>query len=246
MNDCFIEYEMTGVRAFSTTRHGGVSTGAYSSFCPTEHGGNNPEDAGKDVEKLRGLLGIDNVVVPHQNHGDRIVRIDDACQHPSLEGVDALVTDSRGICLGVLTADCVPILLSDPVRHVVAAVHSGWRGTVKRILSKAVVFMREEYGSCPSDIEAVIGPCIGLDAFEVGQEVYDAFDEAAFAMEDIAVMYDKWHIDLRKACLMQMESLGVEKILTTEICTFTSHNDWFSARRLGRRCGRILNGIYML
>ncbi len=92
-----------------------------------------------------------------------------------LEGVDALVTDIPGYCLCVSTADCVPVLLYDTRKKVVAAIHAGWRGTVARIVEKTVSVMDNQYGSQGKDLIACIGPSISLEAFEVGDEVYDAF-----------------------------------------------------------------------
>ena len=168
-----------------------------------------------------------------------------------LEGIDALMTDLPDVCVSVSTADCIPVLLYDDVHHAVAAVHAGWRGTVSSIVRKTVERMEEVYHTDVNDVKAVIGPGISLDAFEVGDEVYDAFQSAGFPMMQIAKRYvlseekTKWHIDLWEANRWELLQSGVpfSHIHLSGICTY-SHNDrFFSARRAGIHSGRILNGI---
>ena len=143
------------------------------------------------------------------------------------------------------TADCIPILIYDEVHHAAAAVHAGWRGTVKRIAMKAVSAMRVTYGSRPEDLTAVIGPGISLEAFEVGDEVYEEFASAGFCMADISRRYDKWHIDLPECNRSQLSAAGVSDIRMTGICTYNNSADFFSARRLGVASGRIFTGIIL-
>jgi YfiH family protein len=165
-----------------------------------------------------------------------------------LQEKDAVITDIPDVCLCVSTADCLPVLLYDSVREVVAAVHAGWRGTVGRIVAHTLQVMREHYGTQAVDVHAIIGPCISLKAFEVGIEVYEAFEQAGFDMEQIAHWHpekEKYHIDLPAANRLQLLAEGVpeEQIHDSAICTYSQHEDFFSARRLGIRSGRILNGI---
>ena len=165
-----------------------------------------------------------------------------------LTSVDAICTNVAGCAVCVSTADCVPILLYDMRHQAVAAIHSGWRGTVKRILTHSLRRMNELYGTEGKDLLAAIGPSISLESFEVGDEVYEAFDEARFDMRQIATFDDearKYHIDLWKANTMQLDTFGVpnNQIQVSGICTYRSHEDFFSARRLGKDSGRILSGI---
>lgn len=191
------------------------------------------------------------VVQPHQTHGCTVVQVTDPdTSREDLEGVDALVTDVPGLAIGVRTADCIPVLLYDPVRKAVAAVHAGWRGTVGHISSKAIDTMARLYGTRPEDLKAVIGPGIGPDSFQVGQEVADSFLDAGFPACLIADCGPKGagmagglHIDLWRANAWLLEEAGVRDIHTAGICTY-SHNDmFFSARREGMKCGRIINAI---
>ncbi len=205
-----LEYNMgEGIRAFSTTREGGVGTETYAGFNITHYCGDNPEAVVQNRAFLCAELAIsDNrLLLPHQTHGCEVLCIDETFlalspgeQTALLYGKDAVVTDISRLCIGVSTADCVPVLLYDAVKGVVAAVHAGWRGTVARIVEKVLETMQERYGCSLADVKAVIGPSISLNAFEVGDEVYDAFALAQFPMEKIARKYcNKWHIDLWEA-----------------------------------------------
>ena len=106
------------------------------------------------------------VIQGHQVHGTRVAIIDRPWMtREELEGYDAFITNLPGVAIGVRTADCVPVLLHDPVRRAVAAIHAGWKGTVLHIVQAAVDALRQEYGCSPSDLKAVIGPSIGPDSF---------------------------------------------------------------------------------
>lgn len=121
------------------------------------------------------------VVQAHQVHGDRVAMVTSAgTTREELEGYDALVTDVPGVAIGARTADCIPVLMYDPVRRVVAAVHSGWKGTVLKIAAKTLAVMASKYATRAADIIAVIGPGIGPDSFQVGPEVAEAFLAAGF------------------------------------------------------------------
>jgi YfiH family protein len=166
-------------------------------------------------------------------------------------GADAVITDLKQTCIGVSTADCIPVLLHDTKHGVIAAIHAGWRGTVAMIVCKAIDMMRKVYGSSAEDMNAIIGPGISLDAFEVGDEVYEAFKEVGFLMQKIARRYPtadgrtKWHLDLWEANSLLLQECGVERerIEIAGVCTFTRHTEFFSARRLGINSGRIFSGI---
>ena len=177
-----------------------------------------------------------------------------------LEGVDAVMTNIPGMCIGVSTADCIPVLLYDEEHHAAAAIHAGWRGTQARIVHKAVQEMHMAYQTDLAKLKAVIGPGISLDNFEVGDEVYAAFEQAAFDMstiaeerikrnpnaEDPAKAFErKWHINLPLANIQMLTHNGVDEanILNTGICTFDNADNYFSARRLGIESGRIYTGI---
>ena len=236
----------TGVTAFSTTRQGGCSTGNYAAFNINGYCGDDEVHIAANKVALCSLLGIDSnrLVMPHQVH-DCVVRRIDGPQQGVIEGVDAVMTDVPQLCIGVSTADCIPVLLYDSIHRAVSAVHAGWRGTVLRIVQKAVEAMRDTYGTAPADLQAVIGPGISLDSFEVGDEVYNQFLSAGFDMQPISRRDAKWHIDLPMCNRLQLMEAGIpsNNIQMTNICTYQQYDRYFSARRLGIQSGRIYTGI---
>ena len=236
----------TGVTAFSTTRQGGCSTGNYAAFNINGYCGDDEVNIAANKVALCGLLGIDSnrLVMPHQVH-DCVVRRIDGPQQGVIEGVDAVMTDVPQLCIGVSTADCIPVLLYDSTHRAVSAVHAGWRGAVLRIVQKAVEAMHDTYGTAPADLQAVVGPGISLDSFEVGDEVYDQFLSAGFDMQPISRRDAKWHIDLPMCNRLQLMEAGIpsNNIQMTNICTYQQYDRYFSARRLGIQSGRIYTGI---
>ena len=259
MKDCIkLDYLANNDRlvAFSTTRHGGQSKGAYASMNVNRYCGDRMEDVEANKVLLCNHLRIDDkhLVMPHQIHHTQVrvvtpemLNLDARVRKTLLNGVDALVTGEAGICIGVSTADCIPVLLHDDVNHVVAAIHAGWRGTLANIVNRTVDTMILNFGTNPQQMEAFIGPGISVEKFEVGDEVYEQFSLAGFDMERIARRYDKWHIDLKRCNQLQLEQLGVDRqrIKVSPICTYSQNEDFFSARRQGTLCGRIFSGIMM-
>lgn len=244
------------VTAFSTQRQGGVSSGTYAEMNINGYCGDRPEDIAVNRHLLAEKLHIEpnRLIMPHQTHKDKMRRIDPDFfnlsseeREATLEGIDAVSTDLHDVCIGVSTADCIPILLYDPEHHAAAAVHAGWRGTVMRIVEKSIRQMTLDYGTRPELLEAVIGPGISQEAFEVGDEVYDAFREAGFPMSEIARKQERWHIDLWAANYLQLENCGlrINHIQVSGICTYRHCEEYFSARRLGIASGRIFTGIIL-
>lgn len=197
------------------------------------------------------------VVMGHQVHGNEVAIVDSPdLVREDLEGFDAFITDKVGCAIAVRTADCIPVLLYDPVKRVVAAVHSGWKGTVQRIPMKCITQMKIKFGCCPSDIRAVIGPGIGPASFQVGEEVVNYFKEAGFKLDGIyswegprgsAPMTGGHHLNLFEANKLILVSAGVlpENIQICGIDTYTDES-FFSARREGLSCGRTINVIRLI
>ncbi len=244
------------VVAFSTTRRGGVSEDRYASFNITHYCGDNSEHVMQNKKLLAEVLRISpqDIILPRQTHQTNILHVDadffnlsESQRSARLEGIDALITSQPKVCIGVSTADCIPILLYDKFHHTVVAVHAGWRGTVERIAEKAIAAMQQIFGTQPEQLTAVVGPGISLENFEVGEEVYEQFLQQGFNMMRIARHYAKWHIDLPLCNRLQLIETGLspENILMSGICTYRQHNDYFSARRLGILSGRIFTGIMM-
>ena len=197
------------------------------------------------------------VVQGHQVHNCKVAVIDrPGLTREDLEGYDAFVTNLPDVAIGVRTADCVPVLLYDPVKRVIAAVHAGWKGTVLRISQNALELMAFRFGSSAADVKADIGPAIGPDSFQVGIEVAEKFKLAGFPMDyvwsfrgpgDGSPMSGGHHIDLFKANRWLLEQSGVlsDNIQVFDIDTFTVP-EFFSARREGTQCGRNINAIKLL
>ena len=237
-----------GLTAFSSMRKGGYSTGRYGEFNINRYCGDSDEAIRKNREALCRLLDItdDRLLMPHQVHKAEIAVIGEQLDI-DLEGYDALMTNVEEVCIGVSTADCIPVLLYDPRQRAVCAVHAGWRGTVMRIVEQSIARMTEVYGTNPADLIAQIGPGIHLESFEVGDEVYQAFEDAGFDMNSISKKYEKWHIDLPECNRLQLISAGVpeSQVSVSPVCTYMQSDTYFSARRLGIESGRIFTGIIL-
>lgn len=250
------------VIAFSTTRHGGASKGNYGELNINPYCGGDLAAITANREALCKTLDIEDshLFLPHQVHDIECLDVTEDVLHASpeqrqqlLEGKDALMTTLPHLCIGVSTADCIPVLLYDPRHHAKAAIHAGWRGTVSRIVKETFRKMQRRYGTLPEDTLAVIGPGISLKNFEVGQEVYDDFADHGFDMRLLARKYpcknnpaqEKWHINLPLCNQLQLESVGVPRshIQQSGICTYDDVADFFSARRLGINSGRIYTAI---
>lgn len=243
--------------AFSTTREGGCSQGTYASMNVGAYCGDDEASVAANRRTLVSLLGMTDearLVVPHQVHGieSRIIgeefpALPESIRGMILEGVDAVMTNVPGICVGVTTADCIPLLICDPSHRAVCAVHAGWRGTVAQIARKALADMAVAYGTRPEDVLVQIGPGISLENFEVGDEVYEAFAEAGFDLERVARRLEKWHIDLPLCNRLTLEDAGVrpDRIADCAVCTYAEADRFFSARRLGTASGRIYTGIML-
>lgn len=240
-------HSYSGISHFITTRNGAVSGSSYSSFNMCDYVGDDPMSVEYCRQRMARQLEIPvaNLLFPRQVHGDRIAVAEDLSL---LDECDALITNQPHLCIGVSTADCVPILLYSPQKQVVGAVHAGWRGTVMHIAAKTVRRMCELYGCEPSGIVAGIGPSISSDSFEVGEEVAQAFREAGFIEVGLRNnITGKPHIDLWEANRQDLLQAGLisEKIEIAEICTYKNPSRLFSARREGIKSGRIASAIML-
>lgn len=155
---------------------------------------------------------------------------------------DSLVTDQPGLLVGVRTADCLPILMADRKRHVVAAVHAGWRGTVQEIALSVLATLRSRYGTRPEDIEAAIGPGIGECHYEVGPEVAAQFKKYFPERNDLD---GATRIDLAEANRRQLIAAGVPapQVVNGGPCTYCLPAEFHSWRRDGPKSGRMISVI---
>ncbi len=206
-------------------------------------------DANRKI--LADILGINpkQLVFPRQTHTSCVAEIY-GFPEEELEETDALVTNQSGICLCVQTADCVPILLFDPKQKAVAAIHAGWRGTVKNIVGKAVQKMIDSFDSAAEDIHAVIGPSIGPDVYEVGDEVVEAVQKNIPKSEKTLHKnaFGNFHFNLWEANRQILLHCGLisKNIEIFGECTFNKKEKYFSARREGIETGRLVTGIMLV
>lgn len=190
-------------------------------------------------------------VFPRQTHSDRVVVVTSENFQNTIDDTDALITNERGLFICVQTADCVPILLFDPEKKVVAAIHAGWKGTISKIAKKTVLQMTEKFGCDPSDIVAGIGPSIHMHAYEVGPEVVEAV-EASFnnspALLKPSLNEGKAYFDLWEANQTVLMESGIpeENIEVMGLCSFEQADLFYSARRDGIDTGRMVSGIRLV
>ena len=230
-------------RHLFTSRAGGVSSGIWASLNLRRSCGDDPENVRENFRRVGEMIGCDCFVFLSQQHTDRILHVDasDAIRdvyQPLIEA-DGLITRTPELALLVFSADCVPILMEGD--GVVAAVHAGWRGTVKGIAAKTV----REMGCPPESIRAWIGPAIGPCCYQVGDEVRQAMRERLNGEAEEFIIGDK--VDLKGFNRRLLEKAGVSSIEVSPICTMCSHEDYWSHRytagERGVQCGVIvLNG----
>ncbi|HEU0165299.1 MAG TPA: peptidoglycan editing factor PgeF, partial [Thermomicrobiales bacterium] len=212
----------------------------------------------EDAWEMRGLwaeaigFDIERMVNVGQVHGNEVIRAyaDDAGRgarpdSPVIGRADSLITDAPGIVLSTMGADCLPILLVDPKRPAIAAVHAGWRGTVANVAGNTVRAMQREFGTDPAELIAYLGPAIGVCCNEVGDEVIDAWREQAHdigPLVELAMIRPrvKQHFDVPRAnsLLLQRAGLRPEHMEISQICTKCSTDSWFSHRGHGPTAGR--------
>jgi len=240
-----------GARAYFTTRRGGVSTGPYCCMNLGSGGGDSPEKVERNLDKLCSALDItrESLVLMEQAHSNTVRAVEEPDNPLSGFGHDATITNLPGLALGVLVADCVPILLYDPAKRAVGAVHSGWKGTVSDVPGEAVEAMRQKYGSSPSDIMAAIGPAIGPCCYEVDGHVVDPLRTSMGEPDGLLTDRGggKWLLDLWKANTELLVRAGVERenIDVMGLCTSCNHERFYSYRKDGAKTGRMM-GLVML
>ncbi len=224
----------SAVLAAVSTRNGGVSPaplGMNLSF----HVGDREENVRRNREIFFSSLGIgvDELAIPEQVHGTTVLRVN---APGSFSECDALIAGASRVFLCISVADCVPILLCDPAVPAVAAVHSGWRGTVGRILEAAVRKMERELGADPGRLRAYLGPAASSCCYAVGGDVAAQFDPRFVRREG-----GRPYVDLKQANAEQLLGLGVppSHMEVSPHCTISDLDRFHSFRRDGLRSGRM-------
>ncbi len=228
------------VRAVATTRSGGVSAGVYASLNLGRHVGDAPDHVAENRRRLSAALDLHRE--PRwlrQVHGSRIADLNgDGITGPA----DGAVTRSPGEVCAIMTADCMPVLFCDRAGTTVAAAHAGWRGLVAGVLEATATAMQVP----PQEILAWLGPAIGADVYEVGDEVRTALvREHADAEQAFAPAHPgKWLCDLYQLASQRLRRAGIGRIYGGGFCTYTDKDRFFSYRRDGE-CGRMATLIWL-
>lgn len=219
------------------TSRGNVTSSPYSGVNLCHYTGDDPDH----VAWSRGLLAdeagisVERIIVPRQTHSTRCRVIDRLpVEAAEIEGVDALVTTLRGVGIGVSTADCVPVVMADAEAGVIGVAHAGWRGAVAGIVDRTLDAMMS-LGAQPERISALIGPCICVECFEVGDEVAAQFPESCVVRGE-----GRPHVDLPAYVRQQLIARGVadNAITMPDACTRCHPDTYFSARASGIASGR--------
>lgn len=243
----------SGIEHFITTKFGGSSIAQFSSLNLSFKVGDRKNIVASNRSILAKTLEIpeEKILFPDQCHTNHIKVVEAGTSLQDLPETDALITQTTGLCLCVLTADCVPVLLFDPKEKVVAAIHAGWRGTVGRIVPRTIERMVKSFSSRPENIVAAIGPSISQRNYEVGNEVAEKFH--VFFHDKPSIIKKKkeggkYHIDLKEANKELLLRNGVKdkNLEISEKCTFDMPDLFFSARRDGLQSGRFATGIMLL
>ncbi|GAA4840465.1 peptidoglycan editing factor PgeF [Algivirga pacifica] len=236
------------IKHYISSREGGNSEEHLSSLNIGLAVNDHPENPVNNRAKIATALGISpsHLIFPSQTHSDHITVIEDI-DTPTLD-TDALITNKKGICISVMTADCVPVLLYDPVAKAVAAIHAGWRGSVEDICGKTIQLMKEKYNCQPQHILAGIGPSICVKNYETGAEVIEAVQKLtgdahpfiASPQANGKANLDLWTLN---QYLLQKAGVLPENIEIANICTFERNDLFYSARR--GKTGRFGSGILL-
>jgi polyphenol oxidase len=236
-----------GIKHFVTDRNSNTKGKEFTlSFSSSP----DKEEIRSNRQLLSAAMNIDHsqLYFPSQVHKTKIVNVTARTSKDDVMETDALITVEKGICIAVMSADCVPVLLYDKKNKVVAAVHSGWRGTVARIVEKTLNKMRAEFGSKGENILAGIGPSVSQNSYEVGEEVVHQVRQAFGTQSGLMIEQpnNKAMLDLWKANKLQLMEFGVASsdIEISDLCTVKNNNDFFSARKGDG--GRFAAGIMLV
>jgi purine-nucleoside/S-methyl-5'-thioadenosine phosphorylase / adenosine deaminase len=229
------------VGALATTRSGGVSAGAYAGLNLGDACGDDPASVAENRRRLAAFLPSPPIWL-RQVHGADVVTLDPAnvdAARITAPIADAAVTRERGVVLAAMIADCLPVLFSDRSGHAIGVAHAGWRGLARGVLENAVAALQLD----ASEIVAWLGPAIGKRAFEVGDDVVDAFDP------ELAPFFEtqqpgKWRADLEGIARRKLARCGVTDVYGGGFCTFDDPARFFSYRR-DRDTGRMAALIWL-
>lgn len=243
--------ELDGIRHGFFTREGGVSEGCYASLNCGYGSGDRPEHVDENRARAAARLGLapDRLVTVYQVHGTTVAPVGTPWSRDAAPRADALVTATPGIALGILTADCAPVLFADPLARVVAAAHAGWKGAFTGV-AEATLAAMVEHGARPGRVVAAIGPCIAQPSYEVGPEFRERFvaeDPANAAFFVPSPRPGHARFDLPGYLERRLARAGVRTVLRAAGDTAADDARFFSYRRTvldgGGAYGRGLSAI---
>lgn len=236
---------LQGINHVVTTRKGVNSLGNAAGFNLSYSAENNSHAVALNRSIVASFLNInpENLIFPKQTHSDNIVIVTQNNMQEELQGVDALITQMQGIAIGVMSADCVPVLIADPINQVVAAIHAGWKGTVAGIVKKTVLKMLNEFNCNPQNLVVGIGPSISAINYEVGPDVIEAVQATFPDTEKLLIegkTKNKAYFDLWEANQYWLTTCGIPKsqIETAGLCTYAHPETFYSARYFHHQTGR--------
>lgn len=232
-------------------RRGGVSEGIYASLNCGPGSNDDPARIAENRRRALAVLGGKNLVTCYQTHSAKAVKVAEPWEVANNPKADSMATDRPGVALGILAADCAPILLADPEARVIGAAHAGWNGAISGVCESVVEAMAE-LGARREGICAAIGPCIGWDAYEVGPEFearFRAADAANARFFKPSNREGHFRFDLQRYAAARLAKAGVRRIKSLPACTYTREADFFSYRRATHRgepdYGRQLSAIML-
>ena len=234
------------------SKNGGVSKDIYRSL---NCGPGSNDEANNVLDNLEIIskkidVSKNNLFLMNQTHSNKVVVINENNKNVKRINADAMITQLKNIALSVLTADCVPVLIYDKVNHIVACIHAGWRGALNGVIKNTldeIISMKKN-----NKIYAAVGPCIGVDNYEVGKEFYDKFIEENKKNEIFFFhsQKDKFLFDLRRYVNFKIKEFDIEHIENIDLDTYSNKENFFSFRRsrqLGEKdYGRCISTISLL
>jgi polyphenol oxidase len=247
----YIRSEMIDSCGFVThaflTRWGGVSAGVFSDLNVSVRQGDLEAHVEQNFEIVSAQFHLQQFFLMHQIHSDRILVLngEEKTADNITPQADAVIIKTEGLAIGIKTADCVPILIVDPVKRIIGAVHAGWRGTALQIAFKTIEGFVSAFSSNPADLIAAIGPCIGACCYEVDRVVYEAMSQEDRDIGFRAKGEEKWMLDLAAMNRKQLIRAGLDpnRVSSINLCTVCRADLFFSHRRDGGVTGRQLNFI---
>lgn len=224
-----------GLRHGFFTRTDGVSTGIVAAMNCGYGSNDDPANVTANRARAMALLGVpaEALTTVHQVHSPDVATVTTPFPHAAAPKADALVTDRPGIALGILTADCVPVLFVDPVARIIGAAHAGWKGAATGVLEATIAAMTA-LGADPVRMLAGIGPHIGWDSYEVGPEFRDRFlamNGGHTALFRPSARADHWMFDIGGYVARRLRAAGVGSVATTGLDTMAREDLFFSYRR---------------